>query len=197
MKYKNLIILLILSLLLTGCPEKRILDELGIVNARGMDIENQDKIKANFVIFQFEEQSQNITKVVSGKGDTVNGAMHNANYETNFLLQHGKIQIDLYGKELAKKGIQPFLDSLNRDPNTPDSMYLAVSDTTAEEILTIQEQNISMNIGQFLHDTIEKSTKSDNLFPQVSLQKFMLFLEDVGRDPILPIFTFKEEVPKI
>src|SRR5699024_6378396 len=24
----------------------------------------------------------------------------------------------------------------------------------------------------FLHDTIEKSTKSDNLFPQVSLQKF-------------------------
>src|SRR5699024_11924335 len=103
MKYKNLIILLILSLLLTGCPEKRILDELGIVNARGMDIENQDKIKANFVIFQFEEQSQNITKVVSGKGDTVNGAMHNANYETNFLLQHGKIQIDLYGKELAKK----------------------------------------------------------------------------------------------
>src|SRR5699024_4302973 len=198
MRSKKLIILLVLSLLLTGCPEKRVLDQLGIINARGIDVENEnDKIKVNFVIFQFEERSQKITKIVSGEGSTVNDALHNANYETNFLLQHGKIQIDLYGKETAEKGIQPLLDSLNRDPNTPDTMFLAVSNTTAEEILTVQEQNISMNIGQFLHDTIEKSTKSDNLFPQVSLQKFMLFLEDVGRDPILPIFTFKEEVPKI
>src|SRR5699024_6378397 len=58
-------------------------------------------------------------------------------------------------------------------------------------------KNISMNIGQFLHDTIEKSTKYDNLFPQVSLQKYMLYLEDVRIDPNIPIFTFKEEVPKI
>src|SRR5699024_5286228 len=170
MRSKKLIILLVLSLLLTGCPEKKVLDQLGIINARGIDVENEDdKMKVNFVIFQFEEQSQNITKIVSGKGSTVNGALHDANYETNFIVQHGKIQIDLYDKETAEKGIQPLLDSLNRDPNTPDTMFLAVSNTTAEDILTVQEQNISMNIGQFLHVTIEKSTKTDNLLDRKSV----------------------------
>ena len=197
MKAKKIVILLICCLLLAGCPKKRQLDQLGIINARGIDVDEEETIKINFVIFQFEQQSANLTKIVTGTGKTVNGAMVNANYETNFLLGSGKIQLDLYGRETIEQGIRPYLDNLNRDPSTPDTMYLAISDTTAEEMLSVQEQGISTNIGQFLHNTIEQSTTADYVFPRVSMQKFMLYLMDVGRDPILPIFTLENETPKI
>jgi len=196
-KIKTLTLLIILCLLLTGCPDKRQLENLGIINARGIDIEDQNEIKTNFVIFQFEEQSQDITKVVSGTGGTPTGAVNNANYESNFLLELGKIQLDLYGLEAAKKGIAPYLDMLNRNPNTPDTMYLALSKTTAEDILKMNEQDISMNIGQYLHDVIEESSTSKKHFPKMTLQKFMRFYGDVGRDPILPIFEVLDGKPKI
>src|SRR5690625_3713697 len=157
-KTKILLLLMILSLLLTGCPEKRQLEKQGIINTRGIDITEENKVKANFAIFQFEEQAQKITKVVSGTGNTTTGAVNDANYESNFLLELGKIQLDLYGLEAAKKGIAPYLDMLNRNPNTPDTMYLALSKTTAEDVLKMNEQDISMNIGQYLHNVIEESS---------------------------------------
>src|SRR5699024_9054197 len=102
-KIKTLTLLIILCLLLTGCPDKRQLENLGIINARGIDIEDQNKSKTNYVIFQLEEQRQDITKVVARTRGTPTGAVNNANYESNFLLELGKIQLDLYGLEAAKK----------------------------------------------------------------------------------------------
>src|SRR5699024_4400826 len=196
-KINILILLIILSLLLTGCPEKRQLEKLGIINARGIDITDDNKIKANFVLFQFEEQSQDITKIVSGVGNTTTGAVNDANYETNYLLELGKIQLDLYGLEAAKNGIASYLEMLNRNQNTPDTTYLAVSKTTAEEVIKVQEQDIAMNIGQYLHDVIEESSTGSKHFPKMTLQKFMRFYKDVGRDPILPIFEILDGIPKI
>lgn len=195
MTYKK-IILLICCILLTGCIRPKILDEIGIINARGTDIDDQGQIKINLIIFQFEAQSTNITNRVTGKGKTVKGAIKNANYETNFLLEPGKIQVDLYGKDTAKKGISPYLDTLNRDPNTPDTFFIAISNTTAEDILAVQEKDISMNIGQYLHDVITRNS-SDHLFPKVTLQRFMSDMKDVGRDPILPVFEIIGNKPKI
>src|SRR5690625_996741 len=195
-KINILILLIILSLLLTRCPEKRQLEKLGIINARGIDITDDNKIKANFVLFQFEEQSQDITKIVSGVGNTTTGAVNDANYETNYLLELGKIQLDLYGLEAAKDGIASYLEMLNRNQNTSDTTYLAVSKTTAEEII-VQNQDIAMNIGQYLHDVIEESSTGSKHFPKMTLQKFMRFYKDVGRDPILPIFEIVDGIPKI
>src|SRR5690625_520386 len=196
-KTKILLLLMILSLLLTGCPEKRQLEKQGIINTRGIDITEENKVKANFAIFQFEEQAQEITKVVSGTGNTTTGAVNDANYESNFLLELGKIQLDLYGLEAAKHGIAPYLDMLNRNQNTPDRMYLAVSKTSAEEIIKMQDEDISMNIGQYLHEVIEESSTEEKHFPKITLQKFMRFYKDVGRDPILPIFEILDGMPKI
>lgn len=193
---KQIVIILTSCFLLSGCIQTLTLDEIGVINARGIDVNDEGKIHINLVIFQFEAQSTEITRRVSGQGATIKGAIDNANYETNYVLQPGKIQLDLYGKETAKQGISTYLDTLNRDPNTPDSFYMAVSDTTAEDILSLQEQGIAVNIGQYLHDVIDKNS-SDHLFPKVTLEKFMTATMDIGRDPILPVFKVVGDEPKI
>src|SRR5699024_1091787 len=86
-------------------------------------------------------------------------------------------------------------DSLHRNATIPDSMYLAISDTNASELLTVQEKDISMNIGQFLHGVIEK-TGTDHKFPRVTLKDFLKDLNDIGKDPILPLFQVQGDIPK-
>lgn len=196
MKIKQSIGLLMICLMLTSCIPTEEIEELGIITARGIDYLEEHQLQTTLIIFQFEAQSQNFTKIVSGTGETVKEAVQDANYESNFKLVPGKIQLEIYGKDTAERGIFPFIDSLHRNATIPDSMYLAISDTNASELLTVQEEDISMNIGQFLHGVIEK-TGTDHKFPRVTLKDFLKDFNDIGKDPILPLFQVQGDIPKL
>ncbi|MYL46879.1 Ger(x)C family spore germination protein [Virgibacillus halodenitrificans] len=196
MKIKLITYTFIICLFLTGCFKENQIEKMGIINARGIDKQEDGLIQASLVLFQFEAQAKDITKLVKGTGNSTKGAINNANLETNFLLDSGKLQMELYGKETAQEGISPYLDTLLRDARVPDTSYMAIGEPTAEDILTVQESGISMNIGQYLHGVIENSA-SDKLFPKVSLVTFSRLKNDIGVDPILPVFELKEGIPKI
>ncbi|MDY0395926.1 Ger(x)C family spore germination protein [Virgibacillus halophilus] len=181
---------------LCGCIPTQQLEHLGIIYAGGIDKTDDDKLLLTAVINQFESQSKNKTKIVTGEAKTLKSAVENANLETNFQLTTGKVQLDLFGLETAKRGIGSFIDALARDSTIPDTMYLAVSQTPARDLITIQNKAISVNTGQFLHDVIERNS-SDHLFPIVTLVKFQSSMFDVGRDPILPLFELQGNIPKM
>src|SRR5690625_6337261 len=106
---------------------------MGIITARGTDLRDDKSIEATLVIFQFDVQSDSITKVLSGKGKTITGAEENANLGSPFNLTSGKVQIELYGKEAAENGLIPYLDPLQRDAAVSNTMYLAIGDPRSEE----------------------------------------------------------------
>lgn len=189
--------LLSLSFLLMSCIPSEQIEEISIITSRGIDIGDHHQLDTTLVVFQFDDQSNEITKTIYGKGKTIKGAMNNADLESIFTLTPGKIQVELYGREAAEKGILPFLDTLQRDARVANSMFLSVSNTTAKEILTMSEENIPMNIGQFLHGLIESNINKHN-FPEVTLQDFLRNYYNIGKDNALPIFETKEDgIPKI
>lgn len=186
---------LLLSLLLASCIETQELEELAVINARGIDIE-ENLLEATLVAFQFSAQSGESTKIISGKGKTVDGAMEDAEHASVFKLAPGKIKLSLYGKDMAEKGILPLLDSQARDARLPDLMYLAVSETTAKEILSVDEKKLSSNVGQFLHGLIENHSTDHNV-PRKTLQDFLRIYYDVGQDNVLPLFEIQNDTPKL
>src|SRR5690625_1123137 len=115
MKRKLLIMLLLLSILLISCIESDQIEKIGIIDARGLDHLEGDLIEATLIIYQFSPESDTITKTRSGKGFTVKGAVEDTEHTSSFRLQPGKIKLEMYGKELAKKGILPYLDTLARE----------------------------------------------------------------------------------
>lgn len=183
------------SFLLSSCIPSEEIEELAIINARGIDVAEGDILDATLVIFHFEEQGTALTKVISGKGKTMSGAVEDANHESNFLLTPGKIKLELFGKEMAEKGILPYLDTLSRDARMADMIYLAISKTTAKEILSISEERISINIGDFLYGLIENHTTDHNI-PRKTVQDFLRVYYDVGKDNVLPIFS-GGDIPKL
>src|SRR5699024_11347687 len=118
-------------------------------------------------------------------------------YKTAILkLTPRKIKLTLFGREYAEQVILPLLDTHARDARIPDLMYLAVSDTTAKETLTINEKNIPVDIGQFLRELIENHSRDHNI-PRKTLQDFLRIYYDIGQDNVLPLFELVDGIPKL
>lgn len=194
MKYKQIICLVMLSILLVSCIPTRDIEKLGVINTGGVDKLDNNLIEVTSEIFHFASQSNDLTRIVSGKGKTIKDSVDNASAKSNFTLTAEKIQLEIYGKETAKKGILPYIDTLDRDASLPDSMYLAISDTSAKELLSTDSKDISLDIGQFLHGLIEENS-TDHLFPRINFQDFQSSFYDIGKDPYLPLFELEDGIP--
>src|SRR5690625_1477921 len=196
MKGHIISLLLLLSVLLTGCIETEEIEKLGLINARGVDIGENNLLDTTLVVFQFSALSEENTKIIPGRGKTIKGAMEDAENASVFKLAPGKNKITLFGRETAEQGILPLLDTEARDARIPDLMYLAVSDTTAKETLTVNEKNIPVDIGQFLRELIENHTHDHNILRK-TLQDFLRIYYDIGQDNVLSLFELREGIPQL
>lgn len=191
----NIGYLLLFSIFLVSCVRLQEIENIGIINALGVDSTEEDSLETSLVTFQFSTQSNKLTHLFTGRGQTIDGAIEDAESSTVSRLVPGKIKLIQIGEDLAKQGILPLLDSQTRDPRVPDMLYLSVGRPTAKEILSVDENDLSMDVGQYLFRIIE-SHSTDHNIPRKSLQDFLRIYYDVGQDNIMPIFEIKEKVPK-
>lgn len=187
--------LLLLSMLLASCIQVQELENVGIINAMGVDSKEKDLLETTLVVFQFSEQADTLAQIITGEGKTISGATEDAEHTAVSRLVPGKIKLMVFGEESAKKGVLPYLDTQARDPRVPDLMYLAVGRPTANEILMVDEKDISTDIGQFLYSLIENHSTDHNI-PRKSLQDFLRIYYDTGQDNVLPVFEVKDKIPK-
>src|SRR5699024_823579 len=196
MKGNIISLILLLSILLTGCIEAEEIEKLGLINARGVDTGEDNLLETTLVVFEFSAQSEDNTKIIPGRGKTIKGAMEDAEHASVVKLAPGKDKITLFGRETAEQGILPLVDTHARAARIPDLMYLAVSDTTAKETLTISEKNIPEDTGHFLREMIENHARDHNI-PRKTLQDFLRIYYDIGQDNVLPLFELREGIPQL
>ncbi|WP_249870219.1 Ger(x)C family spore germination protein [Oceanobacillus saliphilus] len=198
MQIRITIIMLTTIILLAACVPARQLEERGVINTRGVDIaeDSSNQIETTIISYQFDAESEEITTTLSGTGHTIKGAREDASTEAGFILSPGQIRLELYGKEAAQKGILPYISSAVRDARVSDTMLLAVTNTSAKEILTEGQGELSLNTGQYLQYLIEKEIEEDS-FPSTYLHDFTHIESDVGHDPVMPIIDLVENKPKI
>ncbi|WP_096273679.1 Ger(x)C family spore germination protein [Paucisalibacillus globulus] len=192
------ITLMILSMILflSSCVQTFQLEDLGIITSRGVDRADNNDIEITMSVLQFQANSTKPTIIVSGVGSTIKGAVEDAGKKVSQELVPGKLELEMYSRELAEDGLKSYIDTLKRDANIPDTVRLAVTEDNSREILHTQEEHISTNVGEFLHGLVQPGAEQ-RLFPEVSLQKFARIINDEGIDPILPIIGLREETPVI
>lgn len=194
-KLFKLFFLSFMSIFLVSCVQTQEIEDIGIINASGIDSTKDDSIENTLVVFQFSSLSDDMTQILTGTGKTIGGATEDAEFSAINRLVPGKIKLTIFGEDMANQGILPYLDMQARDARVPDMMYLAVGRPTAKEILSADESEISKDIGQFLHDLIENHSTDHNI-PRKSLQDFLRIYYDVGQDNVLPIFEVQEKIPQ-
>ncbi|WP_342431987.1 Ger(x)C family spore germination protein [Neobacillus sp. FSL H8-0543] len=191
-KWKRLIVIFSCVFCMTGCVQSKQLEKLGLITAVGYDLEQANTIKGSVVIHKFDPLAESVTKVITAESNTSKAIMQKQNLETDQKLVSGQLRCAIYSKDLAKKGINQLVDSLNRDPAIGNMVYLTVADDKASEIMQIDMDKLKVNLGTYLYNVIQQNVESEQLISP-TLHEFNHKFSDRGQDPVLPILKIKKD----
>ncbi|CAM3167733.1 Ger(x)C family spore germination protein [Filibacter tadaridae] len=183
-------VLLIFSLFLTGCWDRRELNELAITLALGIDkIEGEYEVSAQVVVpSEVSPKSSTGSSPVTlfrAKGETVYEALRKMTNESPRKIYPGHLRMLVLGEELAKEGISESLDLLARDWELRSDFYVVIAkDKTATEILNVSTtiENIPANK---MFNTLKTSESSLASTKGITLDELIADLTSEGKNAVL------------
>ncbi|WHY03217.1 Ger(x)C family spore germination protein [Neobacillus sp. DY30] len=186
---------LFLILLLSGCSflPTNIVNEIDMIQGVGYDLAEKKNIKGTIVFPSFKKDKTSYAEVRTAIGESSKEIRTILNNETRYPLESGQLRVALYSKKIAKKGINDFVDTLNRDPAIGSLVQLAIVDGEASELLKMKKykkENVSIHLQELL-----KQNMTMGLLPETNLQSFLFQFFQIGQDPYLPLI--KKEADNI
>lgn len=178
---------LFLILLLSACSflPTNIVNEIDMSQGVGYDLAEKKNIKGTIVFPIFKKDKTSTTEVRAAIGKSSKEIRSILNNETRYPLVSGQLRVALYGKKMAKKGINDFVDTLHRDPAIGSLVQLAIVDGAANELFKIKKyknENVSIHVRELLEQNMKMG-----LLPQTDLQSFLFQFFQIGQDPYLPL----------
>ncbi len=146
-------LILISIVFVSGCWNSRELNTLSIVLGIGID-QSQEAGKIDLTVQTAKTSSSKSKKdsmpSASSSGDneayqnlkltcdTVFNGFREFTHQNSRKLFIPQNQVIIFGEDLAKEGIEPYVDFLSRDHETRMDVYVLVAENTADEILNIE-----------------------------------------------------------
>ncbi|MDF2988866.1 MAG: germination protein Ger(X)C family [Eubacterium sp.] len=204
MTKKIIAVLLIIGIMFsgTGCWNNRDLSELSILTALAIDKKDDGMIEVTAQIIKpgnvstsgagsgggADEKKSFVT--VSETDRTVFAALRGMLSKVNNKIFYSSSQVIVFGEELARSGIQEYIDFILRDHETQyKSMIIVSKGATAKEIVG-QEYDLSKIPGAFIRDTL-KNSESRGFSKKLILLEMARELATEGRE--LSIGTIEKQ----
>lgn len=156
--------------LLSGCWDLRYLDKLGVVLAMGVDDDPSGKQKLRLTVQVV--LPQNVASESKGgtggapvtsfteTGDTIFEAIRKMSAKTSRRLFFSHTQMLIVGEKMARKGIFPLVDLIERNPDIrTDILVVVTRGVRAEQLLQVTTQMESIPVYQF-HDMVDVNQES-------------------------------------
>lgn len=172
-------------LLLFGCAEPKVIEEIGLITASGYDPGNNGTILGTLVELKIDPVATNDVVILETESSTIRGIRNAANKKTSKGLASGQLRVILYGEGMFNQGNTGIAESLSTDPVISDLTYLAMAEGKARDILQLKAKQIP-DIGIHLYNLINQNTKV-KIMPSATLQEVLHNHFTVGKDPVLPI----------
>lgn len=190
---KQVIFLFSLCLFLTtACVPKNIVDDLSLIQGAVFDVTSdtgakKERVKVAYV-FPIRRKGNKV-QVLQGYGHTVKQIKVTTSLESDQPLASGQMRVILFTEKLAKKGLSSMLDTLIRDVNIGNLLYIGLLEGGGNgegEKLLMGKYNTSANVAIYITKMLEHNMKTgvvpkDNLH----LQAFRYYRE--GQDMYMPI----------
>lgn len=198
---RGIFILLILSIFLTGCWNRRELNELAITLALGID-KSEDEYLVSAQVVVPSEVSMSGGKggspvtLIQARGETVYEAIRKMTKVLSRKMYPGHLRMLVISESLAKEGIGDPLDLISRDWELRSDFYVAIArDSTAEEILNIQTPLETIPANK-MFNTLKVSEENWAATVGVTLDELIIDLRSDGKEAVLTgiLVTGKQEL---
>jgi spore germination protein len=170
-------------MVLTGCVEQKIIDDINIMSAVGYDAKEDGKVKGTIIIPVYKADKSISNESFMSVANVSKEINRQSQMKSADPLENGGIEVVLFGKELAERGLQDITDTFERDASIGSRLYLAVVDGNADEVL---EKNLgNLGTGSYLSTLLEHNMRHREL-PQSNLHLFMYSYYSKVKDSFLP-----------
>lgn len=198
MKILKVAVIIIILVSFASCKDAQEPETLGYVVAIGIDMPEENEEGYNITI-QFanpdkisggsseaggkggEESIENISVLAPGIYPAINIANHIISKK--FVLSHTKLIV--FSDEVAKTGIEKFLETINRNGDIRPNIYFAVSKGTAKEFL--EAVNPKTEVNPVRYYTMIFENDYSGFIPQDMSQDFYLFSGSEEKSTVIPI----------
>ncbi len=198
------IVILISALMLTACWDSIEIEELGIVVLAGFDTAQLGSGKKG-VSLEVSIIRAGATRAAgqtpkptdqknlwhaSAQGETIYEAFNNLYNTSTRRLFWGHTQFIIVGSELARDGIDKYIDYFSRHLEMRRNAFILVSRTTTHEILHLDPQ-VELFLNDEILNMIQKAQQwNEKRIPTIN--DYLVWRSVKGREPVLPIL---EAVP--
>ncbi|WP_342538614.1 Ger(x)C family spore germination protein [Sporosarcina sp. FSL K6-1540] len=187
---KYTFVLLILSLVLTGCWDRRELNEIGITLALGIDkVDEEFQLTAQVVVpsevSMKQSSGRSTVTLFQATGETIFEAFRKMTIDSPRKIYPGHLRMLVIGEELAKAGVGESLDLLSRDWELRSDFYVVVAkDKTAAEILNVTTPIESIPANK-MFNTLKTSEENWAVTKGVTLDELLGDFITDGKDAVL------------
>ncbi|WP_044481938.1 Ger(x)C family spore germination protein [Paenibacillus antibioticophila] len=188
------ILILCMVLNLTGCWSNREVNDIAIVTATGLDLTKEGKFRLSLLIAvplligTATSQGTGTTELaasagwlVAEDGDTVMDAYRNLQQKLPRKIFFSHNRVIIIGKQLAAQGTVQVLDFFQRYRQSQMKNFLAVSETTALELMQFQPKFEKL-ASEVLVDEFDQ-----RVLPSIRLVDFLNILQSQGVEPVVPM----------
>ncbi|SMF80570.1 spore germination protein KC [Paenibacillus uliginis N3/975] len=186
----SLFLFLILTSFLTGCWNRRELNELAIAVGMGLDkVGEQYRVSVQVVnpkeVASSKGQGLSPAILYTMEGDTILEAVRRMSTLSARKIYFSHLRMLLIGESLAREGMAESLDLLLRDQEIRSDFYLVVTqNSSAEEVLKVMTPLESVPANK-LFTTLETSEKYWSPSLTETLDETIKALIEEGRHPVL------------
>ena len=194
---KRTLIGLLVTIFLAGCSliPTNIVNQINMIQGVGYDWAGKNTIKGTIVFPIYKKNRPSTTEVKTTLGETSKEIRININNESRYPIHSGQLRVALYGKSLAKKGINDIVDTLNRDPSIGSTVHMAIVDGDASELLKMEKFKTE-NVSMYVQEMLDQYMKAARL-PESNLHTYLFQYFQKGQDPYLPLIKQVEDNIKI
>ncbi|GGC98569.1 germination protein [Thalassobacillus devorans] len=189
-------LLLIVSILLTGCLPHESVEEVALVNLAGVDYVDEEYKKGTVAIHHYGRTKEEIPseQYLSYTAKSLKEIASGLESKSPRPIRMGKLSFSLYGEELARNDLSDSIDMLARDPHIGRDVYLGIVAGDTQELM---EKKYSENetTARYLIGLMEQNEK--NNFPTTNLHRFLFAYYGKGMDGFLPYLKSEGDEVKI
>ncbi|WP_068619869.1 Ger(x)C family spore germination protein [Paenibacillus tuaregi] len=182
------LIVMLLSVCLTGCWDREYLKDLHLAYTAGYDLSDEGILQetVELIIPPENEQLNTKNEVHTSVGITARSASDNLRTKVRGNIRFNKYGFLLIGKSLAQKGISPIMDVNFRDPSNPTSnVRLLIADGKASDLFEPKMVG-ELKLGEFINDKIKSLEQMSVFFPAETMDTVFRAMMDPGQDFAVP-----------
>jgi spore germination protein len=179
------LILICLSLLLSGCVEKEIIDDINIEVGVGYDLaeDEKDKFRGTVLFQEFQPDQSVINRTFSGNGKLRQDIRLDVSKQTSEPVVTGGLKLAVFGPEVSRRGIIDLIDSFQRDASMGARVFVATTEGKTEDLLS-GEYGTRGN-ATYISNLIQHNIEHRDI-PITNLHIFSRDYYQDGKDPFLP-----------